>query len=344
MRPEGRVLPQTDTMGLMTSAVLRTDVGVVRERNEDSAHVDERGRFVIVADGRGGHGAGDIASALAVELVRESMDAEGALIAAYADDPKESGRTLLGAQMRRALERANTEVYERSEREPDKHQMGSTLELVVLAGNEALIAHVGDSRVYLVRNGKAVQVTVDHTVAETMRRAGTLSEDEAQVSPMRSVLSNAIGVTPTVSVDLVRLTMKPGDRLLVCSDGLHDYFSPAELAVHLTGDDPDTTLARMIEHVREAGGHDNMTGIIVEAIGRPAATHPGLAEVQDPLDDQPTVPVSVPEPTPAPAPAPITAERARRRDRVDRRSPAARAEPADRGPQGRPDESRLLVR
>jgi len=286
-------------MGLMMSAVLRTDVGVVRERNEDAAHVDERGHFVIVADGMGGHGAGDVASAMAVEVVRQSMEAERALIAAYAADPSDAGRTLLGAQMRRALERANREVYERSEREPDLHQMGSTLELVVLAGSEALIAHVGDSRTYLVRNGKALQVTVDHTVAETMRRAGTLSDEDARESPMRSVLSNAIGVTPTVAVDLVRIKLKAADRLLVCSDGLHDYFTTDELAVHLTGGDTDASLARMIELVRAAGGHDNMTGVIVEAINRPAATHPGVAEIADPLDDQPTNPVGVPVDPPA---------------------------------------------
>lgn len=281
-------------MGLMTSAVLRTDVGVVRERNEDSAHVDECGRFVIVADGMGGHGAGDIASAMAVEIVRECIEAESALIAAYASDPTDAGRTLLGAQMRRALERANRLVFERSEREPDKHQMGSTLELVVLAGGEALVAHVGDSRTYLVRRGKALQITIDHTIAETMRRAGTLTEEDARVSPMRSVLSNAIGVTPTVAVDLVRVKMHPGDRLLVCSDGLHDYFTAEELAIELTAGDADASLARMIEHVRQAGGHDNMTGVVVEVRGRPAATHPGIAEVQDPLDDQTTNPISVP--------------------------------------------------
>lgn len=287
-------------MGLMMSAVLRTDVGLVRERNEDSAHVDELGRFVIVADGMGGHGAGDVASAMAVESVRAAMAAEAPLIAAYAENPSEAGRTLLGAQMRRALERANTEVFERSEREPELHQMGSTIELVVLAGNEALIGHVGDSRVYLVRNGRALQVTVDHTVAETMRRAGTLSDEDAAVSPMRSVLSNAIGVTPTVAVDLVRLTMRSGDRLLVCSDGLHDYFSTEELAVHLTGGDADATLDRMLERVREAGAHDNMTGVVVEAFAKPAATQPGvLAGVRgtqppiDEVEDEPTNPVSV---------------------------------------------------
>jgi len=97
-----------------------------------------------------------------------------------------------------------------------------------------------------------------------------------------------------VSVDLVRIVLRPGDRLLVCSDGLHDYFTPAELAVHLTGGDPDATLARMIEEVRQAGGHDNMTGVVIESRSRPAATIPGIAEVDDPLDDEPTNPIGIP--------------------------------------------------
>jgi PPM family protein phosphatase len=286
-------------MALFPLAAMRTDVGVVRERNEDSAHVDERGRFVIVADGMGGHGAGDVASQMAVALVRDSMEEEAPLFHAYALDPTPEGRSLLASNMRRIVERANTEVFERSEREPDLHQMGSTLELVAVAGNEAFIAHVGDSRTYLVRNGKIAQLTVDHTVAETMRRAGTINQEEARVSPMRSVLSNAIGVTPTVTVELLRVELKPGDRLLVCSDGLHDYFTREELAIHIAAGDLDAVLARMIDHARRGGGHDNITGIIIEARSRPSGTEPPLSAV-DPFEEEPTNPISVPTDPAAP--------------------------------------------
>ncbi|KAB2892350.1 MAG: serine/threonine-protein phosphatase [Kofleriaceae bacterium] len=288
-------------MGLFPLAAMRTDVGVVRERNEDTAHVDERGRFVIVCDGMGGHGAGDVASQMAVELVKNAMEEEAALFAAYALDPTAEGRTLLAAQMRRAVEHANRVVFERSEREAELHQMGSTLELVAICGQEAFIAHVGDSRTYLVRNGKVAQLTVDHTVAETMRRAGTINAEEARVSPMRSVLSNAIGVTPTVTVELLRIELKPGDRLLVCSDGLHDYFSREELGTHVVTGELDEALARMIEHARNAGGHDNITGVLIEARARPTGTNPPLPAV-DAFDEEPTNPVSMPHDTAVPSP------------------------------------------
>jgi serine/threonine protein phosphatase PrpC len=233
---------------------------------------------------------------MAVELLRQCLEAEAAFLAAYGAAPTVQGRTLLAAQMRRAVEHANAEVFARSEREPELHQMGSTLEVVVLAGNEAFIAHVGDSRTYLVRNGKVAQLTVDHTVAETMRRAGTLTDEEARVSPMRSVLSNAIGVTPTVSVDLLRIELRAGDRLLVCSDGLHDYFSRDELSLHLDAGDPDHVLDRLIDHARQGGGHDNITGIVIEARTRPSATAPPLSVEE--LEDAATSPKDVPVPAP----------------------------------------------
>lgn len=288
-------------MALFPAAAMRTDVGVVRERNEDSAHVDERGRFVIVCDGMGGHGAGDVASQMAVTFVREAMEDEAAVFAAYALDPTQDGRTELAAVMRRIVEHANKAVFERSEREPDLHQMGSTLELVAICGKEAFIAHVGDSRTYLVRNGKIAQLTVDHTVAETMRRAGTINSEEARVSPMRSVLSNAIGVTPTVTVELLRIELKPGDRLLVCSDGLHDYFTKDELVLHVAAGDLEAVLAQMIDHARKGGGHDNITGVIIEARTRPSATEPPVRAC-DPVDDEPTNPLSVPTDSAVPSP------------------------------------------
>jgi serine/threonine protein phosphatase PrpC len=288
-------------MAMFPLAAMRTDVGVVRQRNEDSAHVDERGRFVIVCDGMGGHGAGDVASQMAVEIVREAMEDEAATFATYATEPTQDGRTQLAAVMRRIVEHANQMVFERSEREPALHQMGSTLELVAICGTEAFIAHVGDSRTYLVRNGKIAQLTVDHTVAETMRRAGTINSEEARVSPMRSVLSNAIGVTPTVTVELLRIELKQGDRILVCSDGLHDYFTKDELALHVAAGDLDTVLAQMIEHARRGGGHDNITGVIIEARTRPSATEPPISAT-DPDENEPTNPLVVAADSAVPSP------------------------------------------
>jgi serine/threonine protein phosphatase PrpC len=177
-----------------------------------------------------------------------------------------------------------------------------------MCGDEALIAHVGDSRTYLLREGLLTQLTEDHSVAETMRRAGTMDDATAAVSPMRSVLSNAIGVTPTVTVDLLAVALQPGDRLLMCSDGLHDYFTREEVGLHLTGRAPTIGLARLIEQARARGGHDNITGVVFEARGRAAATAPIVVanpddgddvddgEVATADDDATTNPVAVPLP------------------------------------------------
>src|SRR2546423_2249008 len=152
---------------------MATDVGVVRERNEDAAYVDPARRFVILADGMGGHRAGDVASAMAVEIVRGALEAGARELAAFAEAPSVVARRRGHAVVERAIVLANEAILARGHAEADKHGMGTTLEVVLVLAGELFVAHVGDSRTYLVRDGRIVQLTADHTVAETMRRAGT---------------------------------------------------------------------------------------------------------------------------------------------------------------------------
>ncbi len=196
-------------------AFVRTDVGAVRERNEDSAYADPDGRFVVLADGMGGHRAGDVASTMAVEIVRHELEAAAADLAALAAAATPDRRRRVRAHVEAAIARANDAIFTRSRREPDKHGMGTTLEILVFAGDEALLAHVGDSRTYLVRDGLVAQLTEDHTVAESLRRCGTLSDAEAAASPLRTALSSAVGVMNDPHVDHLALPIRPGDRLLV---------------------------------------------------------------------------------------------------------------------------------
>jgi serine/threonine protein phosphatase PrpC len=142
--------------------------------------------------------------------------------------------------------------------------MGTTLDVVLVAGREAFVAHVGDSRTYLIRDGKAAQLTTDHTVAEVLVIEGKLTIEEALVSPYRTVLVNAIGVAADVGVEMAHLQLREADKLLVCSDGLHDYFLvEQEIADMLGADDAETAIAKMIDAAKERGGHDNITGIVV---------------------------------------------------------------------------------
>ncbi len=264
------------------SAAIRTDVGVVREHNEDSAHVDPGYRFFIVADGMGGHAAGEVASAMAVQTVRETLEQASDEIAAFAGNPDEEGRKEIVTLLETAVRAAHRAVFERGSRETDKQGMGTTLEVVLVAGNEAFIAHVGDSRTYLVRETRAVQITTDHTVAEVLVLEGKLSVEEAQMSPLRTILVNAIGVAPDVGIEMAHVQLHEGDEILLCSDGLHDYFpAEQEIADRLGSRDPDEALAELVELAKERGGHDNITGIVVHVVP-PGGARPVKARKQSP--------------------------------------------------------------
>src|SRR3990172_2513129 len=146
-------------------ADVRTDIEMVRDHNEDNAWVDPAGTFFVVADGMGGHAAGEVASAMAVEEVKRALEAARPQIEAFAHAPGDEGRQALVQVLEDAVRRAHQAVYERGGRESDKRGMGTTLDVLLVADGEAFVAHVGDSRTYLLRNGAAAQVTTDHTVA-----------------------------------------------------------------------------------------------------------------------------------------------------------------------------------
>ncbi len=247
-----------------------SDVGIVREHNEDSAMVDADSRFFVVADGMGGHAAGEVASAMAVEGIRKALDASYESIESHAQNPSEGGRQEIAQVLEEAVREAHRGVFERGVAEPEKQGMGTTLDVVLLCGQEAFVAHVGDSRTYLIRNGTAAQITTDHTVAEVLVIEGKLSAEEALVSPLRTILVNALGVSAEVGVEMAHLTLHKDDRLLMCSDGLHDYF-PQDQELHdmVLADEPEAALVKLIDAAKERGGHDNITAVIVEVQDAP---------------------------------------------------------------------------
>ena len=255
-----------------------TDVGVVREHNEDSHYVDPDGGFFVLADGMGGHAAGEVASSMAVNEVRLALDAAREKVARFAEHADDDGRKQLVELLEEAVRRAHSAVYERGLRETDKKGMGTTLDVVLVAGAEAFVAHVGDSRTYLFRRGRVARLTTDHTVAEVLVLEGKLSAEEARVSPLRTVLVNALGVSADVGVELAHLRLRAGDRLLLCSDGLHDYFPvDGELGRIVDKMGEPTQLVQLVEIAKDRGGHDNITGVVVE--------------VQEIIGDAPEAPV-----------------------------------------------------
>jgi PPM family protein phosphatase len=298
-------------------AHLQTDVGMVREHNEDSAWADPDGMFFVVADGMGGHAAGEVASAMAVDEMRRALEAARSQVEGFAAHASDEARKALITLLETSVQKAHQAVFERGGREADKKGMGTTLDVLLVADGEAFVAHVGDSRTYLVRSGSVAQVTTDHTVAEVLVIEGKLTAEEARMSPLRTILVNAIGVSPDVGVELAHIRLRRGDKLLLCSDGLHDYFpAEAELAEILSLNPGAQGLDKIVTLAKDRGGHDNITGILVEVIdgnpsieeeaeeARRAAHKPEppteeSAAVPRPVSDEPTMPSQKTDPAKA---------------------------------------------
>ncbi len=229
-----------------------TDVGRVRDGNED-ALLDQANRLglVAVADGMGGHRAGEVASATALEALRAAVA---------------NGRSL-----RDAIEGANDAVLEKSESDQELHGMGTTLTAGMLGSDGYLtVGHVGDSRAYLVRDGQLSQITNDHSLVEEMVRGGELTPEQAEVHPQRSIITRALGIDPQVEVDEYPLELQPGDRVLLCSDGLTSMVRPEEIANILGRErDPKRAAQLLVDAANAAGGEDNITAVIVEAVEVP---------------------------------------------------------------------------
>mgnify|MGYP001823168141 CR=1 FL=1 len=282
-------------MTLWLSVAGLTDVGRGRELNEDrfyykvvqSSEEGSLGLF-IVADGMGGHLAGEVASQWTVKTLKRELgplfrpqdpsvtrrlDAE-ALIAVGSGVTVRLDETDLARMLEHAVERANQVLLGYARKHSDEAaDMGSTLTLAVVEGNRATIASVGDSRAYLWRNGWLRQLTDDHSVPGALLRQGQITPEEADAHPHRHVLYRAVGLKPGVEVDIYpSLALRHGDALLLCSDGLWDMLAPAEkLATFLTPEtSPLVTCRRMVDAANEAGGEDNITVVLVRAEDRDA--------------------------------------------------------------------------
>jgi protein phosphatase len=224
-----------------------TDIGRVREKNDDSVLVDPP--LYVVADGMGGHRGGDVASQLALETI-EGLAAEG--------------RGSLAEQVRRA----NRAVWDRSVEDERLSGMGTTLTAARIEGASALIAHVGDSRAYLLRDGVMRQLTADHTLVARMVQSGEISADEADVHPHKNVLTRALGTDEDVEVDEDTVALLDGDRLLLCSDGLTGMVTEDQIQAILENSDvPQQAADRLVKAANRAGGIDNISVVVLDAIG-----------------------------------------------------------------------------
>ena len=229
-----------------------TDVGMVRQQNEDSYLAEEN--LYVVADGMGGHNAGEVASALAVTTL------------------KAGARTGIDSveRFRELVQQANTAIYTASLDDSTQSGMGTTLTaLSIVAGEEprVLVANVGDARTYLWRNGALTRLSVDHSYVQELVNEGIITPEEARVHPRRNIVTRALGIDRSVVVDVFSHVVRTGDRIVLCSDGLVDEVSDADIAIVLgQHSDPQDTAEALVMVANTAGGRDNTTVIVVDVL------------------------------------------------------------------------------
>jgi protein phosphatase len=234
-------------------SVWKTDTGRQRRDNEDSAYV--RVPLYVVADGMGGAQAGEVASALAVEEFRRGLP--------DTDDDHPTAEQRLAARVRDA----NRRIYETAQLEREHSGMGTTLTAVYLDGPDLAIAHVGDSRAYVLRDGELTRLTHDHSLVEELMRRGKLTPEQAAEHPQRSIITRALGIEPDVEVDTWTYPGRAGDVVLLCSDGLTSMIDE-DLVAEVLGSEPDLERAgeRLIAAANEAGGRDNITVVLFRLV------------------------------------------------------------------------------
>ena len=251
------------------AAGARTDVGRVRAGNEDSYFVDSP--LFVIADGMGGHAAGDVASATAVEVIQSKREEISPA------DPQ---------TLSNVIREANRAIWSRSSDDTNLRGMGTTCTMILIADTEAQVAHVGDSRAYLFHNGELRQITDDHTLVGRLVREGKLRPEEAARHPQRSMVTRALGVDEDVEVDVFSLSLQEGDRLLICSDGLSGMVSEDEMTEILSNEsDPQRAADVLVDKANEAGGEDNITVIVID-VGADSSSAPDVAEHRSDLGER----------------------------------------------------------
>jgi PPM family protein phosphatase len=253
----------------------KTDLGSVRENNEDKFDLLEpqpsgkhafKGRFYGVADGMGGHSAGQIASELALKTV---------IHAYYAD-----AATGIVNSLNYAISEANGLIYDTAQMIPDRRDMGTTLTCGVVYEDRLTIAHTGDSRAYLIRDDKIEQITRDHSWVAEQVSLGALTIEQAQMSPFRNIITRSIGTQPTVEPDFYAIDLLEGDRILMCSDGLTAHLEATDI-LRLAGNQPaleagpSMTAMKLIEVANARGGRDNITVLILDITAIERVERPG---------------------------------------------------------------------
>jgi serine/threonine protein phosphatase PrpC len=240
-----------------------TDTGRIRPTNEDSYHVSREKKLFVLSDGMGGAAKGEVASAMAVEVVSAFFEPDAFVSMSQETEPNSefSDDTNL---LIRAIQLANRKIHEAGTRDPAARGMGATIVAARISGSGLSLAHVGDSRAYLFRADTLQQLTSDHSLVAEQVRQGLMTHQQAAVSELQSVLTRALGMEKSIEVDADEMELFPGDALLLCSDGLTRMVPEHEIAGILS-QTPDVRVAaeQLVHRANECGGHDNVTVVVV---------------------------------------------------------------------------------
>lgn len=231
-----------------------TSVGKIRARNEDSFFVSQIGEhdalLAIVADGMGGHNAGEIASSEAVKTLKASITSAD-------DNPKDA--------LEIAIQCANNEIYNMSKNAPSLHGMGTTITACVILNNKVTAAQVGDSRLYLVRGGEITQITKDHSLVEMLLQSGSITKEDAKHHPQKNVITRALGTNNSVETDIYEFDVLDDDVILLCSDGLVNMLDDGVILSMITECPDFSDIAKdLVKAAENAGGDDNITVILIK--------------------------------------------------------------------------------
>jgi protein phosphatase len=236
----------------------KTDQGLIRQNNEDNFYFDEEKGLIVVADGMGGHNSGETASKMAVNIIRDYFHGPQKFISAFNYSYSEATNKLLSA-----INLANTAVWEAAQDSPQLKGMGTTIAAVLLSGNKLSIAHIGDSRVYLIRVRNIEQLTDDHSVVNEQVKRDIITKEEATKSEMKNLLTKALGIDKEVETTCDELTVFDGDILLLCSDGLSNMISEEDMLKIISfAQHPSDASLSLINAANKNGGKDNITVVL----------------------------------------------------------------------------------
>lgn len=241
-----------------------SDPGLKRSANEDFFLMDEEIGLFVVCDGVGGHVAGGVASEMAGKTIRQVMNDGRTILQKYNVDRSLKNRAIVAGLLQKAIQAANEQIYRMAEVDVVKRGMCTTVAALVVLDDYAILAHVGDSRIYLYRTNQVHQLTEDHKYAIEMVKRGLMKAEDAAKSPQANVLTRAVGIQPAVQVDTLQLELANGDLFLLCSDGLHNYADRNELKNRFSSGDPKVLPTQLVDYAKSQGGSDNVTVICVK--------------------------------------------------------------------------------